>query len=451
MKRLFEISKYILALGFLIGLMWPAIGFAQKTKVLVLKIQAEIDPAMERYVKLGFEEANKINADYVLIDMNTYGGRVDNADAITQYILNYKKPVFVLVNPNAASAGAWISLACDKIYMTQNATIGAATVVNGEGQAAPDKYQSYMRGKMRATAAANGRDPQIAEAMVDPNIGIEGIIEKGKVLTFTTAEAIKHKYCEGEAKNLTEVLSKNDIQNADIQEFRLSPLEKIVALFLNPFLSGILLLIILGGIYFELQTPGVGFPLIASITAAVFYFIPYYLTGLAENWEIAIFIVGLILLMIELLIIPGFGLTGISGLAMMFGSLFLMMLNNKGFNFEFVGTREVVTSLTTITLSLIATTALIFVMVPKILNSRQFSRIALQTAFSKEEGYTASSIHNKMVGKMGVAQTVLRPSGKVLIDNVIYDASTTGDFVEQGTSIIVVSQEGTSLKVKKQG
>jgi membrane-bound serine protease (ClpP class) len=447
MKNFWRLILYI-SFGMALSLMVKP-AQAQKNKVFVMQIRSEIDPRTERYVKLAFENAQKNQADYVIIDLDTYGGRIDNADAISNQILAFPKPVFVFINPNAGSAGAWISLACDKIYMTKNATMGAATVVNGRGEAMPDKYQSYMRGKMRATATTNGRNPKIAEAMVDPSIEIEGIIEKGKVLTFTTQEAIKNQYCEGEVNSITDILAQNQLKSYEKIEFELSPLEQFIGFFLNPYLSGILLSIIIAGIFFELKTPGIGFPLIASITAAVFYFIPYYLTGLAENWEVALFFVGIVLLFIELFVTPGFGLLGFSGLGAIFGALFLMMVNNKGFNFDFVGTSEALTSLTTVLFSLVLTVAMLLYLVPKVLNSKRFSRIALQTSLSSEDGYTASLHTEGLVGKNGIAYTVLRPSGKIIIDNIIYDASTLGDFIEKDTNIVVVSQEGTALQVKR--
>ena len=288
-----KLSTYIHTYLFTIGLIAGFSAFIaddtqaqEKPKVMVLEIKDEIDPRMSRYVRLGIAEAKNSGADYIVIDMNTYGGRVDNADEIASAILDFDKPVYAFINNNAASAGAWISIACDSIYMVDGATIGAATVVTGDGQAAPDKYQSYMRGKMRATAAANGRDPKIAEAMVDQRIEIDGVIEAGKVLTFSTDEAIANDYCDAKLESIEAVLEANNIKSYKLVTYELSTIEKIIRVFLNPFLSGILLLIILGGIYFELQTPGVGFPILAAGIAATLYFIPYYLTGLAANWEL---------------------------------------------------------------------------------------------------------------------------------------------------------------------
>ncbi|MCH8318098.1 MAG: nodulation protein NfeD, partial [Bacteroidetes bacterium] len=278
-----------------------------RIKVLVIEIKAQIDPRMSRYIKLAFEEAKSIDADYIIIDMNTYGGVVVDADTIRTRILNSAIPVYVFINNNAASAGALISIACDSIYMVGGASIGAATVVTADGKAAPDKYQSYMRSMMRSTAEAKGRDPKIAEAMVEEKLGVDSVSKVGQVVTFTTSEAIKNGFCEGEVNSIEDILAKSKIENYELIHFKLGSTEKIIAFFLNPVVTGILMMVIIMGIYFELQTPGVGFPLIASIIAATLYFTPYYLNGLAENWEIAMFFVGLILIALEVLVIPGFG------------------------------------------------------------------------------------------------------------------------------------------------
>ncbi|MFQ3575653.1 MAG: ATP-dependent Clp protease proteolytic subunit, partial [Cytophagales bacterium] len=305
-----------------------------KVKVIqIFDIKAEIDPRMTRQVKLGFEEAEKNKADLVIIDMNTYGGMVDDADKIRSMVLNFKKPVFVFINNNAASAGALISIACDSIYMTQGANIGAATVVNGsDGQAMPDKYQSYMRSMMRSTAEANKRNPKIAEAMVDPSIEIPGVIEEGKVLTFTTSEAIKNGFCEGEYLTIDELIEKKGLKSAVVKRYEQSSTEKIIAFFLNPAISSILILAIIGGIYFELQTPGIGFALLVAIVAGVLYLVPYYLNGLAQNWEIIILFLGILLIAAEIFVIPGFGVAGILGGIMVALSLALVMLNNDWFD-----------------------------------------------------------------------------------------------------------------------
>ena len=439
--------KYILSL--IVFMTLPGMNLLAQEKIMTMEIDAEIDPRMNRYTKLALDHATEIGADLIIIRMDTYGGALNDADEIRNRILEYPKPIWVFINKNAASAGALISIACDSIYMASGSSIGAATVVIQDGSAAPDKYQSYMRSIMRSTAEARGRDPRIAEAMVDEEIEIEGITKEGEVITFSTSEAIKYGFCEGEVENIDEILAKYNIENYTIEEFKLSGAEKIIRIFLNPVISGILILVILGGIYFELQTPGVGFPLLAAVTAALLYFIPYYLNGLAENWEIIMFIVGIILIALEIFVIPGFGIAGISGLVFTVGALILVMLNNDLLDFSFVKTSEIFQAVAAILTGLFLSIILMFFGGVRLTNTRFFRRIALQTVQDRTEGYTSNFKEKSLLGKSGKAYTVLRPSGKVIIDDVLYDAYTRGDYIQKDEEIIVVSEEGTSLKVKK--
>jgi membrane-bound serine protease (ClpP class) len=380
--------------------------------------------------------------------MDTYGGVVTDAKDIVELILDFEKPIYVWINKDAASAGALISIACDSIYMASGASIGAATVVTGQGEAAPDKYQSYMRATMRTTAEQTGRNPAIAEAMVDQSIEIEGITEKGKVLTFTTSEAIKHGFCEAEIKLMKNILDKNIEGNYEMDEFSPGFIEKVVSVFLSPYLSGILLMIIIGGIYFELQTPGVGFPILASIIAAVFYFVPYYLTGLAAHWELVLFVVGLLFIALEVAVIPGFGIVGIAGISFTLSALILVMLNNDIFDFTFVPTGAIITAFTTTMTALIGSFVIMFFGGVRLLNSKIFKRIALMETQKKSEGYTAL-FHKPMVGQQGVVYSVLRPAGKVIIDDILYDALTQGSYLEKGVKITVIQEEGNMLLVRK--
>jgi len=265
-----------LLLAFLIGLLYlPCLPLAAqsgttdgKVQVLVMELRSEIDARTNRYVELAFDEVEEIGADYIVIDMDTYGGALYDADDIRTRMLEAEIPVYVFINKDAASAGALISIACDSIYMSPGASIGAATVVNGgTGEAAPDKYQSYMRSIMRATAEATGRDPSIAEAMVDQNLEVDSISSAGEVITFSTSEAIKYGFCEAEVTSIEELLQRSGLEPEDyeITIFERDVPEQIIAFFLNPFISGILILIMLGGVYFRaanarcrLPYPGLG-------------------------------------------------------------------------------------------------------------------------------------------------------------------------------------------------
>jgi membrane-bound serine protease (ClpP class) len=422
---------------------------ADKPVVALLKVQDNIDPRTNRYTELGVEFATEVGADYIILELDTYGGALNDADEIRTRLLNLDIPIYAYINKDAASAGALISIACDSIYMARGSSIGAATVVVQDGSAAPDKYQSYMRSIMRSTAEARGRDPRIAEAMVDEDIEVDSISQAGKVLTLSVSEAIRLNYCEAEVEGIADIMKRSGVTDYEVREFKLGVTEKIISFFLNPFVSGILILIIIGGIYFELQTPGVGFPILASVVAAVLYFTPYYLNGLAENWELIMFVVGLALLAVEIFVIPGFGIAGIAGLICTLGALVLVMINNDGFSFDFVDPAEIFKAISTTLAGLMGAIIVMFIGGVRLLNSNVFKRVSLADIQDRDEGYTSSFYSRDMVGKKGTTYTVLRPSGKIMIDGEIYDAYTRGNYIDSGQEVEVISAEGTSLKVKE--
>lgn len=431
-----------------------------------INLKKEINSTTWLYIQRGFAEAEEKNADAVLIHMNTYGGEVLYADSIRTRLLNSKMPVYVFVDNNAASAGALIAIACDKIFMRPGASIGAATVVNQTGEQMPDKYQSYMRATMRATAEAHGadtiveggktiikwkRDPLIAEAMVDDRTVIPGVIDSGKTLTFTAQEAVKYNYCEGIANNVTEVVEKHlKIESYEIEEFKPTTWDNIKGFLTSSILQGILIMLIVGGIYFELQTPGIGFPLGVAITAAVLYFAPLYIDGLAANWEIIVFVIGLVLIALELFVIPGFGIAGISGITLVVIGLVLSLLNNVNFDFEPVETGEVGKALLTVTGGIGFGFGLVLYLSSRIGAKGIFRHVALQATMEKSEGYMGvEMIGLQMVGKSGIASTVLRPSGKVRIDGVVYDAVSEDGFIEKGQAVKVLRYETGQVYVEK--
>jgi membrane-bound serine protease (ClpP class) len=422
---------------------------SEKKKILLGEIKANIDPRTNRYTKLLLEEGKKNQYDIIIIEMDTYGGAVNDADDIRTRILDYDKPIYVWINKDAASAGALISIACDSIYMSSGASIGAATVVTGDGEQAPDKYQSYMRSIMRSTAEAKGRDPKIAEGMVDEDLQVDSVSQEGKVITFSTNEAIKFGFCDAELNSVEEILERQNIEDYEISKFSLGSTENIISLFLNPFVSGILLLLIFGGLYFELQTPGVGFPIIASITALLLYLIPYYLNGVAENWEIILLFFGIILIAVEVFIIPGFGVFGLLGLFTSISSLILIMLNNDLFDFTFVVSSDIVSASLSVLISIFLLGIIILFGGIKLTDTDAFKKIALEETQDSKKGYISNNYPKEIVGKIGKSYTILRPSGKVIIDDSIYDATSSDGFVEKNSKIKVIGNEGSALKVRK--
>lgn len=440
---------------------------AGENLVYKFKIFSNINSTSWIHTQNAFDEAEELNADAVLLHLNTYGGEVIFADSIRTRILNSKIPVHVFIDNNAASAGALISIACDSIYMRPGANIGAATVVNQGGEEMPDKYQSYMRSTIRSTAEVQGkdtiitatdtiirwkRDPHIAEAMVDASIAIPGVIDSGKVLTFTTTEAIEHGFCEGTAESVDEVLEKVKLKPYTMKTYEPSFYDGIKGFVTSPVLQGILVLLIIGGLYFELQSPGIGFPLIVSVAAALLYFAPLYIDGLAANWEIMIFIIGLVLIAVEIFAIPGFGIAGVSGIILALTGLVLSLVENTNFDFSPVETEALFTALLTVFSGIFGGFLISIWLSQKILTQKTgaFSKLSLQTSQPLEEGYVSiDSSMKQLIGRTGRAYSVLRPSGRVEIEGKIYDARAEEGYIEQDEQVKVTAFWSGQLYVRQ--
>ncbi len=437
-----------------------------KTVVYVFPIRDEIAKASFRVMKEAFAEAASVKADFLLIHMNTYGGRVDIADSMRTRILNTPVPVICYIDNQAISAGALIAIACDSIYMRSGANIGAATVVDQTGAAVPDKYQSFMRSTMRSTAESHGkdtivqgndtilkwhRDPHIAEAMVDPRVAVEGIDDSTKVLTFTAEEAMSNGFCEGMAATIPEVLRKAGISDYELVTYRPSGVDKIIGFLLSTVVQGILIMMMIGGIYYELQSPGIGFPLIIALTAALLYFAPLYLEGLAENWELLIFIAGVALVILEIFVFPGFGVAGISGIVLIVTGLTLSLVDNVAFRFE--GSEamgQLAKALFTVVVSVFLSFVLAIVGTKRFASSKAMAGLSLSTVQDHNEGYISIDARQKeMIGKTGTAHTILRPSGMIEIDGEFFDAKAEISYIEKGEKILVVRDEAGQLYVVK--
>lgn len=425
-------------------------NFAKDKKIYYLKLHAEIDKGAARLVKNAVDEAEKQKADYFLLDLNTFGGLLDAADEIRSKLLNTKIPTIVWINNNAASAGALISIACDSIYMIEGASIGAATVVNQDGERAPDKYQSYMRSLMRSTAETNSRNPKIAEAMVDEDVIVPGIKDTGKILTFTSQEALRYNYCNAIINSKSEILKLIDANEKNIAEHKVTAVDKIISILLNPFINSILIMMIIGGIYFELKAPGIGFPTVIAIIGAVAYFAPLYLEGLAANWEILIFVLGMLLVLLEIFVIPGFGITGIAGIILVIAGLTLSLINNTQYGLP-NGIMDAIGSvLFRVTITLLVSFILLFAFGGSIFNFPILNKMVLSTDQKSEEGFTIKQQSQvALIGKIGAAISDLRPSGKVEIEDNIYDAIADAEFISKGEHVVVTKVEGYSIKVKR--
>ena len=412
-----------------------------------IRLDQDIDKAAQRLVVKGLEKADEAGADYVLLDLDTYGGAVDAADSIRTAILRYEKPVIAYINMQAASAGALISIACDSIYMRTGSSIGAATVVNQTGEVMPDKYQSFMRGMMRSTAQAMGRDPEIAESMVDT----------AGVLSLTPKEAIKVGYCEGIAETVEEVINKVTPDKSFViknMEDDMTWLDKLIQILLNPLLQSIFMMMIVGGIFVEIRTPGIGLPLVTAIVGALLYFAPLYVEQLAVSWEILLFVVGLVLIALEIFVIPGFGVAGISGIVAVVASLAFAMIDNTDL-LRWDGTINLQPLLRPVALVIFSLTAAVFGsvwLVRRLYNTRSFDAIALRQEMKAEDGFTGVvSGLDHLVGEELIVFADLKPAGKVrTADGRVYEAILAfGGYAEKGSPVRVIRTEQGRLYCEK--
>lgn len=430
-------------------LMIAAVAAHATTKVYVIPIDDEIGSSTWRVVQQGCREARAMDADLLMVHLNTYGGAVVYADSIRTALLNYPRPVVAFIDNNAASAGALISIACDSIYMRHGGSIGAATVVDGQGQQMPDKYQSYMRSMMRSTAEATGRDPRIAEAMVDSRISVPGIIDSTRVLTFTSSEAMRHGFSNGDASSVDDILrQKMKIPEYSLTTYKRNFWDSLIGFFTNPAVQAILIMVIIGGIYFELQSPGMGFPSAAALIAAALYFLPLYIEGVTAPWVVLMFLAGVILLILEIFVIPGFGVAGIAGIVLMSVALFAALLDGFNFSFDYYTTHDITHAAATVFGGILLGIGAIVLLTWRFGYRLIPRKAALHKSLEVDKGFIGVDMQpGRLVGQRGTTVTVLRPAGKVEIGNTVYDAVSTGSFIDRDQPVKVERYENAQLYV----
>ncbi|MCY4170558.1 MAG: hypothetical protein OXE59_05105 [Bacteroidetes bacterium] len=419
----------------------------QDGPVFIVPVSGMIDNGLARYIDRAVDDASNEDAVLTVFKIDTFGGLVDAADKIRKTLLDAEMPTVAFIDKNAASAGALISYAADRIVMVPGASIGAATVVEGtSGDEAPDKYQSYMRGLMRATAEANGRDPRIAESMVDPALEVEGVSEKGQVLTLSATEALELGVADEILESTDDVISAFGLDTPMLVAHSETIAERVLRFLGSPVLQSILMLMMLGGLYFELQTPGVGFPGAIALLGITLFFAPHYLLGLVEVWEIILFALGIGLIILELFMFAGFGVAGITGLLLVVFSLVAALVGNVGFSFPPFD--MVMPSIYTF-----AVTMVLFV-ITVIMTARMFPASSAANIFvltpelRSSEGYTTASTHSEYLGQVGKTLTDLRPSGAMLINKKRVDVITSGEYIDRDVDVEVVSVSGTRVEVR---
>lgn len=436
-----------LALVFL-ALFASSVAQDKRPVVYVASIEGIIDLGLAPFVKRVLDEAMQADAAAVVLEINTFGGRVDAAVQIRDALLSAPVRTIAFVNKRAISAGALIALSAEKIVMTEGATIGAATPVQMGQPGAPseavgEKTVSYVRKEFRATAESRQRPPLLAEAMVDADVEIKGVIAKGKLLTLTTDEAVKNKLIDLRANTIEDALEKLGLGAAELRRASPNWAENVVRFLTHPVVSSLLITIAMLGIILEMRTPGFGVPGGLGIASLALFFWGHWLVQLVGWEELLLGVAGLILLAIEVLVVPGFGIAGVLGILALVGSLVLSLVG-PGFTTTFVlaaAGRVVLALLVAVLASLVLLRFL-----PRLPFGR---RLVLWRGLSAAEGFAAAPESDmQWLGKTGKATSPLRPAGIADIDGRRVDVVSDGEHIDAGQAVRVTRVDGNRIVVR---
>ncbi|MEI7811373.1 MAG: NfeD family protein [Ignavibacteria bacterium] len=419
--------------------------FAKEKKVYLASIEGEINPGLTPYVSRVISDAEKASADAVIFRINTFGGRVDAATQIKDAILNSKIKTIAYIDKRAISAGALIALSCEKIAMVPGASIGASTVVDESGKKQSEKYQSYMRSEMRSTAERNGRRADIAEGMVDERIIIEGLVDGTKLITLTSAEARKYNIADTVVSSKEDLLKAFGLNGAVIVEASSNRVEDFVRFLNNPVVSSLLIMIGLVGLFVEIKTPGAVFPGLIAAIALILFFGSGYILQLASVVDIVMFIAGVVLLLLEIFVIPGFGIAGILGIVLMISGLFLSLINNQSLTDSSI----LNAALYQLAGSFVAGGVLIYLLLKILPKTNTFSHLILQQSETLSEGFISNPSFQDLNGKTGLALSVLRPAGVAVFNDRRIDVVSEGGYIEQGKEITVINVIGSRVIVRE--
>jgi len=437
-----------LALAALLRGVSPAVTTDAPRFVYVVPVDGVIDLGLAPFLRRLIDQAARENAAAIVLEINTFGGRVDAAVLIRDALLTSKVRTIAFVDKRAISAGALIALSCETLTMADGGTIGAATPVQlGQpGEAAKpveEKTVSYMRKEFRATAESRKRPPVLAEAMVDSDVAIPGLVKKGKLLTLTTEEALQHKVADFRADTLQAVLEKSGLGGAEIKRAAPNWAETLVRFLTNPVVSSLLITIGMLGVILELRTPGFGIPGILGLASLMLFFWGHWIVALAGWEEMLLMLVGVVLLALEIFVIPGFGVVGGLGIVLVLAGLVLSL----------VGAHEsylaVIEAALRVVLSLVIALVASLVLLRFLPKTRVGRRLVLDTGLSAQEGYaSAPESDSRWLGKTGRASTPLHPAGIAEIDGERVDVVSTGELIEAGTAVQVVRVDGNRVVVR---
>ncbi|NMA60317.1 MAG: nodulation protein NfeD [Firmicutes bacterium] len=427
MKRLRVGMVGVLLLLLVLG---GQMAHATAPRVYSLPIQGEIESGLAAFIARGLAIAER-NDGILLLEINTFGGRVDAATEIKDHLLKAKVPVIAYVSERAWSAGALIALSAPQVAMAPGSSMGAA-----EPRPMDEKTVSALRAEFEATAGRAGRDPRLAGAMVDADLAIEGLVEKGKILTLSAENAVEWGMADVLANSRHEVLAHFGYENYELIPLKPHWAERIARFITNSTISSLLLTLGFLGLVFEITTPGWGVPGTGGLIALVLFFGGRYVTGLAGFEEIGLFILGILLLILEIFVIPGFGLAGILGIIAVIVSVVLVFGN-------------VYAALISLFIALSVSIVAFILLWKRVKQSSFWQRLVLSHSETKDGGYKAPPDFTHLLGQQGVSLTPLRPAGTVMIGDVRYDVVSEGGFVAENSLVEVVLLEGTRVVVRE--
>jgi membrane-bound serine protease (ClpP class) len=407
-----------------------------------------IDLGLSPFLSRTIREAQQAGAAAVLLDINTFGGRVDAAVAMRDALLNSQVRTIAYVNQRAISAGALIALACNTVAMVEGGTIGAATPVmsggNGEMKPTDEKSVSYVRTEFRATAEVRKRPPEFAEAMVDADVEIAGVITKGKLLTLTASEALKHKVADFIAPTMEAALAAAGLPNAELRRVDATWAESFVRFLTNPAVGSILMTIGLLGLIVEIRTPGFAVPGTVGLMSLGLFFWGHWIVRLAGWEELLLVFLGVVLLALEVFVIPGFGVAGIAGAIALLAGLSLSLVGAGA------TASIIVAALGRVAVSLLLAMAAAFVLL-RLLPQLPFGRrLILETGMDAHDGYVSAPGSDRLwLGRIGTALSPMRPAGIAEIDGTRVDVVSEGGFIEAGAPIEVTRVDGNRIVIRR--
>ncbi len=425
-------SYFVLTLILFFLFSLSSLLYADSTDLVYkIPITGEIDNGLLKLTERGIAEAEEAGADLILFEIDTYGGYVDSAIKIRDIILETTTPTAAYVKGRAWSAGALIALSAENLIMAEGSSIGAAETRPNE-----EKYISALRKEFKATAEARGKNADLAAAMVDSDIEIDGIIAKGKLLTLTAQEALEHNMTDYSVSNVEQLYNELNYSPGRVEVVEMTMTEKAARIITKPTVTTMLLTIGIIGIIAEALIAGFGIAGTIGFLSLGLVFSSYIYYDVAGWGVMILFIVGIILMALELFVVPGFGITGIGGIIAMFASIY----------FLFPTFDLAITALATI---LVLTVAGIIVLIKIFGSSRLWNNISLGESQTKEAGYLAQSTKKELIGKVGITVTPLRPAGIAEIEGERIDVVSEGRYIDKDEEIIVFKIAGNRIVIKK--